>query len=103
MRVLVVDQDATLVCLSYFGAMSKPAHVRYLIRRLKRQMPQARFLACFWMLGEMPARLEEWRNAVGADFAAASLQEAAAICARETAAAGGIMAQDAVPATRNAA
>jgi predicted PurR-regulated permease PerM len=71
--------DARLVCLSYFGAMSKPAHVRYLIRRLKRLMPHAKFLAGFWMLGDDRTKIEEWREAVGAHFVAASLREAAAI------------------------
>ena len=71
--------DAQLVCLSYFGAAAKPAHVRYLIRRLKRVMPHAKFLAGFWMLGEDREKVEEWRHAVGADFGVASLAEATAI------------------------
>ncbi len=77
-------RDATLVCLSYFGAASRPAHVRYLIRRLKRVMPQTRFIACFWMLGDEPGQLEEWKNSVGADFVATSLNQAAALCCCET-------------------
>jgi hypothetical protein len=76
-------QDAKIVCLSYFGAASKPAHVRYLIRRLRRLMPQAKFLACFWMLGEESAKLEEWKTSVNADFAASSLSVAAGICCVE--------------------
>jgi predicted PurR-regulated permease PerM len=80
--------EARLVCLSYFGAAARPAHVRYLIRRLKRSMPHASFLACFWMLGEAPAaRVEEWRALAGADFAATSIAEATAICIRELTAA----------------
>lgn len=75
--------DARLVCLSYFGATSKPAHVRYLIRRLKRLMPHAKFLAGFWMLGEDRTKVEEWREAVGADFAAASLADATALVVAE--------------------
>jgi hypothetical protein len=71
--------DAHLVCLSYFGAATKPAHVRYLIRRLRRVMPRAKFLACFWMLGDDRDKVEEWVQAVGADFAATSLVEAIAI------------------------
>jgi hypothetical protein len=68
-------------CLSYFGAVSKPAHVRYLVRRLRRMAPRAKFLACFWMLGEEPAKLEEWKASVNADFAASSLDNAAGIAA----------------------
>ena len=82
-EVPVEARDATLVCLSYFGAASRPAHVRYLIRRLRRLMPQARFIACFWMLGDNPERLEHWKNSVGADFVATSLVQAAMICCRE--------------------
>jgi len=75
--------DAQLVCLSYFGSTAKPAHVRYQIRRFKRALPQARFLACFWMLGGDSAKVEDWKVAVGADFVATSLDQAALICARE--------------------
>lgn len=75
----VDNTDARMVCLSYFGTASKPAHVRYLIRRLKRMMPHAKLVAGFWMLGEDREKVEEWTQAVGADFGATSLAEAAAI------------------------
>jgi predicted PurR-regulated permease PerM len=71
--------DAPLVCLSYFGAVGSPAHVRYLIRRLRRVLPNARFLAGFWMLAEQPSKAEEWRTAVGAQLVATSLAQALAI------------------------
>ncbi len=71
--------DAHLVCLSYFGAANKPAHVRYLIRRLKRVTPRAKFLACFWMLGNDRDKVDGWVQAVGADFGATSLTEATAV------------------------
>jgi AI-2E family transporter len=72
-------KDPHLVCLSYFGAAAKPAHVRYMIRRLRRMMPRVKFLACFWMLGDDRDKVEEWVQAVGADFGATSLAEAAAV------------------------
>jgi hypothetical protein len=72
--------DARIVCLSYFGAASSPVHVRYLIRRLRRVMPTAKFLACFWMLDPDDSKLEAWRVAVSADFVASSLAAAARIC-----------------------
>ena len=75
--------DAPLVCLSYFGAVGNPAHVRFLIRRLKRLMPNAKFLAGYWMLGEDPEKGEDWQTAVGAHFVATSLTDAVAICVRE--------------------
>jgi hypothetical protein len=88
-NLLVDVPDAQLVCLSYFGATAKPAHVRYQIRRFKRALPQARFLACFWMLGGESAKMEDWKVAVGADFVATSLEQAALICAREMRDTGG--------------
>jgi predicted PurR-regulated permease PerM len=82
-KLLIDVPDAQLVCLSYFGSTSKPAHVRYQIRRFKRALPQARFLACFWMLGGDSEKVEDWKLAVGADFVATSLDQAALVCARE--------------------
>jgi predicted PurR-regulated permease PerM len=75
--------DAPLVCLSYFGVAGNPAHVRFLIRRLKRLMPRAKFLAGYWMLGEDPEKGEDWKLAVGADFVTTSLAGAVAMCVRE--------------------
>jgi predicted PurR-regulated permease PerM len=75
--------DAPLVCLSYFGSAGNPAHVRYLIKRLRRVMPNARFLAGFWLLLGKDARAEEWRAAVGADLVATSLTQALDICVNE--------------------
>ncbi len=79
--------DARIVCLSYFGAASSPVHVRYLIRRLRRVMPAAKFLACFWMLDPDDSKLEAWRVTVGADLVASSLAAAARICLTAAAAA----------------
>jgi predicted PurR-regulated permease PerM len=83
-RTLKIDAvDAPLVCLSYFGRASNPAHVRYLIRRLRRVMPKARFLAGFWMLAGQPDKAEEWRAAVGAHLVATSLSQALSHCVAE--------------------
>ena len=75
--------NSPLVCLSYFGAVGNPAHVRFLIRRLKRLMPNAKFLAGYWMLAEDPEKGEDWKAAVGAHFVATSLADAVATCVRE--------------------
>ena len=57
--------------------------MRFLIRRLKRLMPNAKFLAGYWMLGEDPEKGEDWKAAVGAHFVATSLTDAVATCVRE--------------------
>jgi predicted PurR-regulated permease PerM len=79
LRSAAVDaevRDAPLVCLSYFGLVTQPAHVRIIARRVRRLMPHAQIVACFWMLGDDPDKLEAWRKAVGADLAASSLRSA---------------------------
>jgi len=90
--------DAPLICLSYFGAVGSPAHVRYLIRRLRRLMPNAHFLAGFWMLAEQPSKAEEWRTAVGAQLVATSLAQALAICVAQAQGDGARAADTAPPA-----
>jgi hypothetical protein len=70
--------DPPLVCLSYLGITSKPAHVRYLVRRLRRVMPHSKFMVGFWMLGDDPKKVEEWTKSVGADYGVTSLAEATA-------------------------
>jgi len=83
-RALKIEAtDASLVCLSYFGATGNPAHVRFLIRRLKRIMPRTRFLACYWMLDSDREKSEDWKTAVGAHFVASTLADTVAICVRE--------------------
>ena len=83
-KALKIDvADAPLVCLSYFGAGSNPAHVRYLIRRMKRRLPKTKFLACYWLLGTDTGKSQTWKTSVGADFVATSLSEAVEICVRE--------------------
>ena len=81
--------NARLLCVSYFGASQSPAPVRYLIRSWRRILPEARVFACFWFFDGDAAKLEELRKNVGADFAAASLKEAAGICSREASSASG--------------
>lgn len=74
----IASTDSPLVFLSYFGAASKPAPVRYLIRRLKRMLPNAKFMVGFWALADDRKKVEEWTKAVGADYGVTSLKEATA-------------------------
>ena len=71
-------QAANIVCISCFGERLLP--VRYLIRRWRRLMPGARFVACFWLNNGDSAKLDEWQKNTGADFVAGSLHDAAHIC-----------------------
>ena len=65
------------------SARSRVAAVRYLIRRWRRALPDARFLACFWRPDQDSGNMEELRKKVGADLIATSLKDAAEICCDE--------------------
>jgi hypothetical protein len=75
---------ARIICISSFErprAGALPA--RYLIRRWRRALPDARFLACFWRPDQDAENMEELRKKVGADLIATSLKDAAQICCDE--------------------
>jgi hypothetical protein len=75
---------ARIICISSFeGPQSGPLPVRYLIRRWRRALPDALFLACFWHPDEDAGNMEELRKKVGADLIATSLKDAAQICCDE--------------------
>lgn len=75
-----------IVCISSFAASEAgAAPVRYLIRRWRKTAPEARFFACFWRLADDAAKLQDLRKAVSADFAAATVQEAAGECREQLA------------------
>jgi predicted PurR-regulated permease PerM len=67
------------VCLSYLDA-SSPAHMRYSVRRLRRQLPEVTILLGCWAEELDAEALEELRVTAKADTAAKSLSEAMMIC-----------------------
>src|SRR5215213_1515412 len=69
----------TSVCLSYFSLGSSSAHLRYAIRRIRRQIPAAKIIACMWGRHENDLSKAD-RQALGADTYARSLTEAVTFC-----------------------
>ncbi len=70
-----------LVCLSYFGASAHQAHVRYLVRRLRRILPEgATVLVGFWADDGGGAALKSLEATADADAYATTLKEAARFC-----------------------
>jgi predicted PurR-regulated permease PerM len=67
------------VCLSYLDA-SSPAHMRYSVRRLRRQLPKVTIMLGCWAEDIDAEALEELRATAKADTAAKSLSEAMMIC-----------------------
>ena len=67
-----------VVCLSYFELGNSAAHLRYSIRRIRRQIPGAKLLAGLWGHGG-PAS-EQLRANAGADAFAFSLRQMVSLC-----------------------
>jgi predicted PurR-regulated permease PerM len=82
---------AQLACLSYLepGGFS---NARYLVRRLRRNLPRAKIIVAFWLLTEEDALRRDALKETGADLIVTSLQESVArIVATATDDAGGLM------------
>ncbi|MDQ6867624.1 MAG: AI-2E family transporter [Pseudomonadota bacterium] len=69
---------AQLVCLSYLDADLSPAGARFVVRRLRRRLPEANILAGFWQSG--PGQAKELCAATKADFCATNFKDAVAFC-----------------------
>jgi hypothetical protein len=70
-----------LVCLSYLGAGGNAAHVRYLVRRLRRILPEgATVLVGFWADEGGGAGIKALEATAEADAYVTSLKEAARFC-----------------------
>ena len=70
-----------MVCLSYLGLGNGPAQIRYLVRRLRRTLPQGTLImVCFWAEeGDQPSVKSLLEN-TEADAYATSLAEAVQLC-----------------------
>jgi predicted PurR-regulated permease PerM len=73
--------DAKLVCLSYLGSGTGPAHVLYLVRRLRRILPPSTaILVCYWSDADEEPAAKELLKAAEADAYATSLPQAVELC-----------------------
>jgi len=81
-HILSLEASKTkLVCLSYLGTGANPAHVRYLVRRLRRILPEgATVLVGYWADDGGGAALKALEATAEADAYATSLKEAARFC-----------------------
>jgi predicted PurR-regulated permease PerM len=67
---------ARLICLSYLEIGGTPSHLRYLIRRLRREAPDAAILVGLWPEGEAALSEEQIQRALGADVYVGTLGHA---------------------------
>ena len=77
----LASTEAKFVCLSYLGLGTSPAHVRYLVRRLRRILPSSTaILVCYWSDADEAPSAKELLKAAEADAYAASLPHAVELC-----------------------
>lgn len=94
----IVTLDMTgvqMVCLSYLEISGTPAHLRYLLRRLKSRV-KAPVLVGLWPAEDTVLKSEATRATLNADFHVSSLREAVVLCLK--AATGEEKKQDATTA-----
>ena len=77
----LANTEAKLIALSYLGLGTGPAHIRYLVRRLRRFLPEGT-LILVWCWAEAPESpsVKSLLAATDADAYATSLSEALEIC-----------------------
>jgi hypothetical protein len=73
-------RDVGLVCLSYLDINGSPAHLRFLIRRIRERLPGAAAIIGFWAADDQFLRNQAARREVGADNYVSSLREALEAC-----------------------
>jgi predicted PurR-regulated permease PerM len=75
--------EAKLVCLSYLGFGTGPAHMLYLVRRLRRILPKGTcILVAFWDEEKNTRAIKALLEAAEADAYSTSLHEAVEICVK---------------------
>jgi hypothetical protein len=81
-----------MICISYLDLAGTPSHLRYLLRRLRRQFGDMPLLVGLWPADDAVLSDDELRGFLGADHYASSLHDAVEAClaeAQATAAPGG--------------
>jgi hypothetical protein len=68
------------VCLSYLDINGSPAHLRFLVRRIRERLPGVAVVIGFWAADDPFLRNHAARREVGADYYVSSLQEALNAC-----------------------
>jgi predicted PurR-regulated permease PerM len=85
-RSAIVSLDVSVVrmaCISYLEISGSPAHLRYLLRRLRQRVATAPILVGLWPADDAILQDENLRSVVGADHYVASLRQAVVRCLRE--------------------
>ena len=68
--------DVRVITVSYLELEGTPAHLRYLIRRLRHRAPRAVIIAGLWPQGEAVLTDRQVQSTLGGDHYVASVREA---------------------------
>jgi len=80
-RIATFDTaGAAMVCVSYLEISGSPAHLRYLLRRLRQRLPKAPILVGLWPAEEEVLTDQQVQAFLGADYYTTSLREAVKAC-----------------------
>jgi predicted PurR-regulated permease PerM len=75
--------DAAMVCISYLDMGGNSAHVRYLLMRLRRRLPDAPLLVGLWPGQDPIFQDSRLRQLLGADYYVGTLRETVEACLAE--------------------
>jgi hypothetical protein len=79
----LANTEAKLVCLSYLGLGAGPALIRYVVRRLRRILPQGTLIVvCYWNEEGNKAATKAMLETAEADAYAITLPEAVELCVK---------------------
>ncbi len=71
-------KGVAMVCISYLDISGNPAHLRYLLQRLRQRLPKAPILVGLWPADDAVITDERLRTTIGANHYVTSLREAVA-------------------------
>ena len=71
---------ARMICISYLEISGTPAHLRYLVQRVRRRAPEAQVLVGLWPADDAVLSDPGARTSLGADHYAVSLREGVEAC-----------------------
>lgn len=69
-----------MICISYLEISGTPAHLRYLLRRLRNKAPNAPILVGLWPAEDAVLKSESMRSTLGADYYVSSMRDAVVRC-----------------------
>lgn len=76
--------QVAMVCVSYLDISGAPAHLRYLMRRLRQRLPEnAPILVGLWPAEDSTLKSQETQTSIGANFFTSSLAAAVDACVKE--------------------